>query len=119
MRLYGLILSALKHYGPLTLRELCCAVNGKPLDGSFCRSYRCRYVYYAGDHSDEFNSRLRPPDCPFNYLKLIRAVKKLESYGLIHTYKAYRPDDRSKWGMDRFTIVRLGPTPQPKLVKWL
>ena len=110
------VLSALKKYGVLTLRELCCAVNGRPLDGSYCRQVRCRYVYHAGDHSRVFNKRCRRPNCTWSYIAVIRAVKRLGERNVLHTVKKVLPDDLSPWGADRFTTVRLGPKPKQKSV---
>ena len=110
------VLSALKKYAVLTLRELCCAVNGRPLDGSYCRQVRCRYVYHAGDHSRVFNKQCRRPDCTWSYIAVIHAVRRLEEKGLVHTAKKMLPDDLSPSGYDRFTIVRLGPKPKQKSI---
>jgi len=94
----------------LTVREVCCVVNGRSFD--FCRNIdgrgsRCFYCYKS-DH--DLTYKLVEPKCRWSYKEVLHTVKALEREGKLKTRKTKLPDKLSPWGKDYFVLVYVRPS---------
>jgi len=94
--------------GPKHVREICCIINGKSYD--FCMNVdgkggRCLWWYRRPRHEKQ-RIRLVKPPCKHNPLYIMKVLKQLEKEGLVLRQIEYRRDPLSKWGKDRFVIIK-------------
>ena len=91
----------------LTIREICCAVNGVHKD--FCMNVdghggRCIWFYRRPKHEKQAIRLVKPP-CRFRATDVIVSVNELARAGLVRRMDIYLRDTLSAWGMDRHVLV--------------
>ena len=94
---------------PRFVREICCLVNGKPYD--YClnvdgKGGRCVY-WFRRPKDERQRIRLVKPDCKYDPRYVIRVINQLAKEGKVVKIVTYRLDPYSRWGMDKYTIVKL------------
>ena len=91
----------------LTIREICCAING--INRDFCmnvdgRGGRCKWFYRRPRHEKQAIRLVKPP-CRFRAIDVISSVNELARMRLIKRVDTYLRDRLSAWGMDRHVLV--------------
>ncbi|RLE90747.1 MAG: hypothetical protein DRN04_14425 [Thermoprotei archaeon] len=91
----------------LTVREICCLINGK--DPDYCinvdgEGSRCLYFYRRPKHESQ-RIKLVRLDCKTPATTVIRAVNRLAEKGLIKKKIFRLRDPLSTWNRDNFRLV--------------